>query len=138
MSKADEFIKVVKETSYPPDVFFTGGNMPEEQEEDEEDKKEEYRSQAHRFSSLAESFLGDNYGLEEEKWSGKVDTKKTPPEGTFTKGAEAIADWLKSSHKDLKSAVAALNFYRNRNPENMSQDKHDKILGMLHTAFGNR
>ena len=135
MSKADEFLKVVKETSYPPDVFFTGGNMPEDQEEDGDGKKE-CRNLAHRFSCLAEDFLGEGYGLDEKKWSGDVDTKKTPPEGTFTNGVEAIADWFKSSHKDMKSAVAALNFYRNRNPENMSQDKHDKILGVLHTAYG--
>lgn len=68
-------------------------------------------------------------------WSADVDTKKTPPEGTFTKSAEDIAAWLKKSHKTLKGAVAALNFYRNRNPDNMSKDKHDDILGKLHTAY---
>jgi hypothetical protein len=97
--------------------------------DDGEDKKESSglynQPQARHFISLFE-----------EMWSGNVETKKHPPEGTFTKGAEDIAKWLKSSHKDLKGAVSALNFYCNRNKDSMSQDKHDQILGMLHTAFG--
>ena len=38
--------------------------------------------------------------LFEKKWSGKVDTKWHPPEGTFTKDAGYIADVLSKASSD--------------------------------------
>lgn len=169
MSLSADFVNLV-ESTYPQDVFFSGGNMPEEVNDEKINKKhpmyqrgmddaanfgyipdfkddEEKRhwEAGYKDGKVKRESSSGLYGqsqarhfvsLYEDKWSGDVKTKKHPPEGKFTQGAEAVAKWLKSSHDSLKSAVAALNFYRNRNKDNMSQDKHDQILGMLHTAFG--
>lgn len=51
----------------------------------------------------------------EANWSGSVKINKHSPEGLFASGsAEKILKWLVSSHKDLKGASSALNFYINR------------------------
>ena len=135
MSLSADFINLV-ESTYPQDVFFGGGYMPEEVDDEEKDKASKEKKKED-FSGLYSQPQARHFvSLYEEMWSGDVDTKKHPPEGKFTQGAEAIAKWLKSSHKDLKGALAAMNLYHNRNPKNMSKDKHDSILGMLHTAYG--
>lgn len=60
----------------------------------------------------------------EANWSGDVKTKKHPPEGLFASGsAEKITKWLVSSHKDLKSASSALNFYINRAGKDLSAER---------------
>ncbi len=62
--------------------------------------------------------------LVEEKWSGKVKPKKHPPEGKFASGsANEIAEWAKSSHKDVKSAIDAINFYKNRAGKNLTANR---------------
>ena len=59
--------------------------------------------------------------ITEAQWSGKVATKKHPPEDLFASGtADQIADWLKGAHKDPKGAMSALNFYVNRAGKNLS------------------
>jgi hypothetical protein len=63
-----------------------------------------------------------------ELWSGKVDTKVTPPEGLFASGTAAkIAEWSIQSHHDLKSAMASLNFYVNRAGKNLTHDRRSTI-----------
>lgn len=59
-----------------------------------------------------------------DKWSGEVKTKKHPKEGVFAEGsAKEISSWCISSHKSLKSAMSALNFYINRAGENLSDER---------------
>jgi len=58
--------------------------------------------------------------LAEKIWSGEVKTKWHPPEGFFEQSASKIASGLKSASKDLKQAMARLNFYINRAGENLS------------------
>jgi hypothetical protein len=135
MSLSADFIELV-ESAYPQNVFFGGGYMPEEVDDEEKDKASKETKKEDLSGLFSQPQARHFVSLYEEMWSGDVKTKEHPPEGKFTQGAEAIAKWLKSSHDSLKSAVAALNFYRNRKPKNMSKDKHDQILGMLHTAFG--
>ena len=71
-----------------------------------------------------------------ELWSGDVKTKKHPPEGLFSKGsATEIAAWLKKTHDDLKGAMGALTFYRNRAGKNLSDGqkaKLDHVKALLH------
>lgn len=63
-----------------------------------------------------------------ELWSGSVKTKKHPPEGLFKNGsASEIAAWLKKSHKDLRGAVSAFNFYVNRAGKNLSPEMKKKM-----------
>lgn len=53
--------------------------------------------------------------LIEAVWVQKVKVKHHPPEGLFSEGtAEDIAKWAKRVHKDLRSAMASLNFFLNR------------------------
>lgn len=63
----------------------------------------------------------------EAKWSGKVDTEWTAPEGLFTKPADHIARKLKAASKDLKQAMSRLNFYINRAGENLSDKDHARL-----------
>ncbi len=65
--------------------------------------------------------------LDEEKWSGKVKTKWSPPEGFFLQSAEKIASGLKSASEDLGQAMSRLNFYINRAGKNLD-DKDMKCL----------
>lgn len=75
-----------------------------------------------------------------EKWSGDVRTKKHPPEGLFKEGSQSdIVDWLKKSHKDLKGAMGALNFYINRAGKNLSAERKKTLEGAknkLRKAYG--
>lgn len=65
--------------------------------------------------------------LNEDKWSGVVKIKRTPPTGLFTKSAETIAKWLKANHPNEKSAMASLNFYMNRAGEKLSSDDEKRL-----------
>lgn len=74
-----------------------------------------------------------------ELWSADVKTKKHPKEGLFATGsATEIANWLKDSHDDLKSAMGALNFYVNRAGKNLSDSQKGKLShakALLHAKF---
>jgi hypothetical protein len=74
-----------------------------------------------------------------ELWSADVKTKKHPKEGLFATGsASEIANWLKDSHDDLKSAMGALNFYVNRAGKNLSDSQKGKLShakALLHAKF---
>jgi len=63
----------------------------------------------------------------EDKWSGDVDTKWEPPEGFFTKSADAIASGLKSASDSYAQAVRRLSFYKNRAGENLPSDEKAKL-----------
>lgn len=74
MGKADDFIKKVTETNYPPKTYFTGGYMPESDEEEDgldkpkkskiPAKKTEGRDEkAREFMNVAEDFLGEDFSL---------------------------------------------------------------------------
>jgi hypothetical protein len=80
--------------------------------------------------------------LYELKWSGSVKTKKHPPEDLFAEGsAEDIVSWLKDSHKDLRSAMSALNYYINRAGKNLSAKRRatlDSAKEKLSKAFGKK
>ena len=73
-----------------------------------------------------------------ELWFADVKTKKHPKEGLFATGsATEIANWLKDSHDDLKSAMGALNFYVNRAGKNLSDTQKAKLAhvkSLLHAA----
>ena len=51
----------------------------------------------------------------------------TPPKGLFTESAEKIANRLKRDSKDLRQAMARLNFYINRAGSNLSQEESKKL-----------
>lgn len=55
-----------------------------------------------------------------KKWSSKVKTKWSSPEGLFKESAEKIASTLKRNSKDLKQAMSRLNFYINRGGKGLS------------------
>lgn len=63
----------------------------------------------------------------EKMWSGKVETKWSPPAGFFKQSAPKIASGLKDASSDLKQAMSRLNFYINRAGKNLS-DKDKKRL----------
>jgi hypothetical protein len=65
--------------------------------------------------------------LTEKQWLGDVKEKWHPDEGFFTKSASAIATGLKGASKDLKQAMARLNFYINRSGSNLSADDHKRL-----------
>lgn len=76
----------------------------------------------------------------EEQWSGDVETKKHPKEGLFAEGtAKEISDWCIKSHKDLKGAMASINFYINRAGDNLTAERK-KVLKdakeLVHKHFG--
>ena len=76
------------------------------------------------MASLRELF---EQRLEERKWSGKVETEWSPPEGFFTKSADKIASGLKANSKDLKQAMSRLNFFVNRAGKNLSADDKARL-----------
>jgi hypothetical protein len=79
--------------------------------------------------------------LFEKKWSGKVDTKWQPPEGTFTKDAGHIADVLAKASSDLKQAMSRLNFYVNRGGKNFTNKdlaKFEKVKDLLRKKMGGK
>ena len=61
------------------------------------------------------------------KWSGKVKTKYSPPEGLFTKDASTIANQLATDSTDLKQAMSRLNFYLNRAGRNLPSKRKKEI-----------
>lgn len=70
-----------------------------------------------------------------ENWSEKVSTDWSPPEGLYTRSAEAIANELHKASDSLKQAVSRLNFYRNRAGSNLNEadkKKMEKVLDLLH------
>lgn len=67
-------------------------------------------------------------GINEDKWSGEVHTKKHPPEGLFANGtSKTIVKWLKDNHKEFKSAMSALNFYINRSGKNLTAERKAEL-----------
>lgn len=77
----------------------------------------------------------EKYLNEKEMWSGKVDTKWSPPEGTFTKGASHIAKVLIGASKDLKQAMSRLMFYINRAGEDPDSKKWNQIKELLRKHY---
>lgn len=70
----------------------------------------------------------DDRFFSSKDWSDDVDTKWTPPEGLFENGTSTdIAKAEKKGHKDLKSAMASLNYYINRAGKNLSNERK-KVL----------
>lgn len=65
----------------------------------------------------------EKYLLSEAKWSGSVKTKYEPPEGLFTKSAEAIASQLQKDSADFQQAMQRLSFYINRAGKNISAER---------------
>jgi hypothetical protein len=65
-----------------------------------------------------------------------VEPKWTPPEGLFTKSAKEIAQVLHDNSKDLKQAMARLNFYINRGGEDVpNKDNLEKAKDELRKMF---
>jgi len=73
--------------------------------------------------------------LTEKKWVQKVDTKWSPPEGTFTKGATHIAKILTGASSDLKQAMSRLMFYINRAGEDPNGKKWNKVKELLRKHY---
>lgn len=75
---------------------------------------------------LADRFINRRL---EAQWSADVTkaAKYHPPEGTFTKGATAIASQLAGDSDSLKQAMSRLNFYINRAGTNLSSERR-KVL----------
>ena len=68
----------------------------------------------------------------DKKWSGDVETKYTPPEGTFTKSSAEIADTVLKGHNgDKGSAIKSINFYINRAGKNLSDADVKRIKGAI-------
>jgi len=91
-------------------------------------------------------FYGEGYNrserlieIMESLWSGKVKSKWKPSPGLFAScNAAKIADEVSKGHKDLKSAIASINFYRNRAGENLSkkcQLAMEKAIELLHKKY---
>lgn len=79
------------------------------------------------FHSYATEKTQELAGLTEKKWSGDVETKWTPPEGLFSKSAEAIASHLKRASDSHGQAASRLSFYINRAGKNLSADEKAKL-----------
>lgn len=66
--------------------------------------------------------------ITEKQWSGKVETKKTPPEGLFASGSKKeVCEWLKNNHKDFAGAMSSLNFYINRAGKNLDAQRRGTL-----------
>jgi len=65
--------------------------------------------------------------VDEEKWSAKVKTKWSPPEGFFKQDAGKIASGLMSASKDGAQAMERLNFYINRAGDNLSAEDKARL-----------
>jgi hypothetical protein len=79
--------------------------------------------------------------IKEDKWSGSVQTKWHPPEGTFTKSAEEIADVLANASDDLGQAMSRLDFYINRSGGNLSAERLsvlNSVKDLLRGKFKNK
>jgi hypothetical protein len=72
--------------------------------------------------------------LTEKKWSGEVEPKTHPAEGTFTKKAAAVVKELMKVHNgDAGKAMKALNFFMNRAGEKLENKAElEKAKEMLH------
>lgn len=82
--------------------------------------------------------LYKKYLMSEDKWSGGVQTKYSPPEGLFKQSAEAIADQLAKDSNSLKQAMSRLNFYINRAGDNLSGERKSELeraKGLLRKKF---
>lgn len=66
-------------------------------------------------------------GGKKKKWSGKVETKWTPPPNFFKQSPAAIAAGLKKNSKDRRQAMARLNFYINRSGKNLTPADHKRL-----------
>jgi len=62
-----------------------------------------------------------------DNWIQDVETKWSPPPGTFKKSPEEIAKILLENSKSYKQAVLRLNFYVNRMGKNLSEDEKKKF-----------
>jgi len=75
--------------------------------------------------------------LLEDNWTKDVETKWTPPEGTFEKEtpAKKTAEIVCKGHKgDLKKAVDSVNFYFNRCGDKCSdwgEERRKEIIELL-------
>lgn len=83
--------------------------------------------------------LFTKYLLEKKEQNlSDVKTKWHPPEGFFEKSAKLIAKGLKDNSKDLKQAMARLNFYRNRAGKNLSEKDQARLkhaAEFLHSLY---
>ena len=118
----------------PPDE-----EEPEYSYDDEEDGKEE-SVESMLNSGMTADEIAEALTMQYEKmWSGNVKTKWEPKEGTFTGSASSIAKSLKRSHKTLKSAMSALNYYINRAGDNLSKERKqtlDRAKEILRDLYG--
>ena len=65
--------------------------------------------------------------VSEEKWSGAVKTKWTPPEGFFKQSAEKIAEGLMAASDSVGQAMQRLNFYINRAGVNLDEKEKSTL-----------
>jgi hypothetical protein len=79
-----------------------------------------------------------------KRWVHKVKTVSTfPPEGTFTKDAQTVADILASkkvSPKGIGSGIRMLQFFINRAGKNLPPERKaelEKAKGILQRKAGN-
>lgn len=80
-----------------------------------------------RLRALAGIQTDEQERLMEEKWSAEVHTKWSPPEGFFTRSADAIAKGLHANSRNLKQAMGRLNFYINRAGVNLSDKDRSRL-----------
>ena len=76
--------------------------------------------------------------MEVDLWVKRVKTKWTPPAGLFKKSASEIAKGIAAASKDLKQAMARLNFYINRAGKNLSAERKaelEKAKGELRKIY---
>jgi len=73
------------------------------------------------------SILRELYDLDEEKWSGAVTAKWSPPKGLFTRPAAEIASVLHSNSRDYNQASKRLNFFINRAGEHLSTEDRTRL-----------
>ena len=81
-----------------------------------------------RAEELIETF-DSVIDFDEEKWSGSVKTKWSPPEGLFSSGSSSeIASKAISGHGgDLGKAVQSISFYLNRAGKNLPTEQKDRV-----------
>jgi hypothetical protein len=73
--------------------------------------------------------------LNEQQWTGNIDTKYSPPEGTFKKSAEEIAKIIKKDAVDYKQAISRINFYYSRSEGFEDNVKKNAVLKALETLY---
>lgn len=98
-----------------------------------EDKDENEGEIEEIEEEIAEGELIDNIinetieAIDEKIWVQNVKTKWSPPPGLFTKDAKTIATVLKKESKNLKQAMARLNFYINRAGKKLSKERREEL-----------